>query len=284
MQDEPNRQSDYSPDPQWEERVRQTAQRLRYPPTPHLVQPRQTRRTTSPRLLVQLASVALILLVAIVSLTLAVPQTRASLINWLRIGGVSIEVPEQAPATSTAARTVESAQPNATAEATPVAIPTAPLRRLDLAGETTLAIAARELGFPLYLPTIPNGIGPPDRTFLQQTAGPVVIMAWMSEEAAEQPKFLLYQMRSDVHLFKGEPPVLRETQVNGQPAAWVQDGHYLRTADDNYEYSRFIDGNVLIWTRTLSTPDRAEITYRLETTLSEEAAIRMAESLAEWGE
>jgi hypothetical protein len=64
--------------------------------------------------------------------------------------------------------------------------------------------------------------------------------------------------------------------VNGQPAYWVEGQHLLSFYDEDgrlvSQSTRLVEGNTLIWTVD-------NVTYRLETVLSLEEAVRMAESM-----
>jgi hypothetical protein len=69
------------------------------------------------------------------------------------------------------------------------------------------------------------------------------------------------------------PKVIRETQVNGQYAVWAEGVYPLKVSNGNeIEFTRLMSGHVLIW-------EGGDVTYRLETDLSMEEAIRIAESL-----
>jgi hypothetical protein len=68
------------------------------------------------------------------------------------------------------------------------------------------------------------------------------------------------------------PVVIEETHVNGQRAAWAVGPYPLKMRNGNLDITRLIDGHVLIWTD-------GDVTYRLETDLPLEEAIKIAESL-----
>ncbi len=68
---------------------------------------------------------------------------------------------------------------------------------------------------------------------------------------------------------------MRETSVKGQPALWTQGPYLLQFERDGQvivDTRRLVTGHVLIWVEK-------GITYRLETDLSLEEAVRIAESL-----
>ena len=68
------------------------------------------------------------------------------------------------------------------------------------------------------------------------------------------------------------PARIEETTVNGQRAVWAVGPYPVAFSNGDRDFVRLIDGHVLIWTD-------GTITYRLETALELEAAIRIAESL-----
>jgi len=68
------------------------------------------------------------------------------------------------------------------------------------------------------------------------------------------------------------PSVIEETRVNGQRAVWAVGPYPLRFSNGDLDFVRLIDGRVLIWTQ-------GETTYRLETELDLEEAVRIAKSL-----
>jgi hypothetical protein len=68
------------------------------------------------------------------------------------------------------------------------------------------------------------------------------------------------------------PRTVEMTQVNKQPAVWAEGPYILNMKNGGAENYRLIDGYVLIW-------EEGGLTYRLETDLSMEEAIRIAESL-----
>jgi hypothetical protein len=69
------------------------------------------------------------------------------------------------------------------------------------------------------------------------------------------------------------PEIIQETQVNGGNAVWAVGPYPLRVyGGDEIDFTRLVDGNVLIWADE-------DLTYRLETDQSLEEAIKIAESL-----
>jgi hypothetical protein len=68
------------------------------------------------------------------------------------------------------------------------------------------------------------------------------------------------------------PVVIEETEVKGQRAVWALGPYPLQMRNGNIQYERLIEGHVLIW-------EDGVVTYRLETDLTLEEAIKIAESL-----
>jgi hypothetical protein len=64
-----------------------------------------------------------------------------------------------------------------------------------------------------------------------------------------------------------------DTQVNGEPAVWIDADYVLVTRNGEYSMSRLISqGHTLVWSS-------GGMTFRLETDVDLEAAIRTAESI-----
>ena len=253
----------------WEARLRAAARAFAYPPTPDVVDAvrprlaaRSSQRTPGRRLAWTLIGVLLIL--GGLGGLLAVPQVRAALADVLRIGVVCIllATPTSTPVATTAATRPMTPQPPAT-----------PLTSvLDLAGETTLAEAQARAGFALKLPAYPSDLGPPDRVFFQDLAGPAVVLVWLAPSQPDQVRLSLHQLGPGAFADKVQPRVVQETTVNGLPALWTEGPHLLQVRQGGYEMRRLVTGNTLIWAE-------GEITYRLETDLPLDEAVRIAESL-----
>lgn len=71
---------------------------------------------------------------------------------------------------------------------------------------------------------------------------------------------------------KANPAMIQETSVNGQRAIWAVGPYPLRLHNGDLQFRWLVDGHVLIW-------EEENLTYRLETDLPLEEAIRIAESL-----
>ncbi len=240
----------------WETRLRQIAGAFPYPPTPSI---RALTTPPGPRRPWRRLAWAVAAILLVVAGLLAVPQVRAAVAEFLQLGAIRIF---QTPSPATVFPAEEKN-------------PTPVTSLLDLAGETSLAEARERLTFPLRLPTYPPDLGPPDRVFRQDLGGPVVVLAWLDPEQPERVQLSLHQLSPGTFAEKGDPGHIQETIVNGRPAYWTE-GPYLlqfrRGNETQFDLRRLVQGHVLLWTE-------GEITYRLETDLPLNEAIKIAESL-----
>lgn len=95
---------------------------------------------------------------------------------------------------------------------------------------------------------------------------------WLEPGSTEDVRTSLHILTSGMMVGKGGPRIVRETTVSGQRALWTEGPYLLRVQNGNYDLIRLVAGHVLVW-------EEDEITYRLETGLSLEEAVRLAESL-----
>lgn len=151
-----------------------------------------------------------------------------------------------------------------------------PPSALNFAGKTTLAKAQERVPFPLRLPTEPATLGAPDHVYVQQTNGWFVVLLWMEPSDPQRVRLLLYEVGPGVGLSKSPPAILRTTQVHQRPAVWIEGIHYLEYVTNGWNPVRIIDQDVLVWSEAV---EGQEITYRLETSLSETEALQIAASL-----
>ncbi|MGH2626932.1 MAG: hypothetical protein ACRDHY_09815 [Anaerolineales bacterium] len=234
----------------WEKRVAELAAAFAYPATPDLAA-RSGAALPAPRLTRRAAwSYAAALLALLAVGVLAVPQARASVIEFLRVGAIRLIL---GPAT-------------ATPVASPIPIVTPTGRALS--GRTTLAQARALARFPILLPAYPAGLGPPDEVYFQQVEGQVVVTVWYAGGA---PGIALYHITERDFALKAVE-IVEQTTVSGLRALWVRGPHLAQFQDFRVGEVQFVAGNVLIWTQ-------GEVTYRLESQLSLEEAVRIAESL-----
>jgi len=263
-----------------EERLKEAAQQFQYPPTPDVAETVMKRLGggSRPRVRKRSAWVLTGLLILALVVLFAVPGVRAEILRFFQVGMVRI-FPE------TPTLTAEPSTPQLPTTATPVAISpdvTTPVPGVNvpiyavtvsgLAGETTLADAQAGLPFSIRLPGYPSDLGAPERVFLQED-GEMVILVWTDPNDPEKARLSLHEIAAgNIIVSKFQPVVIQETQVNGKYAVWAVGPYMVQLKSGTYEFRRTVEGNTLIW-------EEDEITYRLESDLSLEETIRIAESL-----
>jgi hypothetical protein len=247
----------------WETQVREMARQVPYPPTPDIAGAVSERLAVRPRPTPHLNPAwALLLVLALLIGLLATPPVRAAILEFLQIGGVRIRLVEPTPEPTVAPATV-----------TPPPTPISSL--LDLAGETTLAEAEQKARFRVRLPTYPPDLGPPDGVFYQELGGPAVVLVWLDPQQPERVHLSLHILAEGALVEKGLPTTVATTTVNGRPAVWTTGPYllvYRQQGGQQWDFRRLVEGHVLVWSENL-------LTYRLETDLSIEEAVRVAESL-----
>jgi len=260
---------------QLEARLQLAAGAFSYPPTPDVagavrrrLEARGTRPVRQPQRLAWAIAVALLILGGL----MAVPEVRAGLLEFLQLGAVRIRLIEATPTvTSTPVPTRTGTPPPATA--TPIPSPTPLGSLLNLAGQTTLADARARVEFPIRLPTYPTDLGPPDAVYVQDFGAPLVVLVWLNPDDPDQVQLSLHEFGPDSFAAeKSQPEVIETTTVNGEPALWTEGPYMLLLRNGDHVIWRLIEGHVLIWLG-------GEVTYRLETDLQLEEAVRIAESL-----
>lgn len=235
--------------------VERTAQKLPYPPTPDFSRRLFQQRRRVPevrRLATTLATVLAALLIVLAGL-LAVPEIRAQVAAFFRIGAVEIVI-------TTATPPARFAPGNR--------LPTSVLR---FPGATTLEDAREHTGYPIALPSM---LRTPDRVFLVQAARPITVLVWLDEQGALDVS--LHLLPPTTYSVKMTDATVVETEVNGEWAVWLAEPHWylLRTGSgDDDEQSRWVMMHALVW------EDADDMTYRLETDRSLDEARLIAESL-----
>lgn len=252
----------------WQARLAQTASRFEYPPTPDIAGVVKVEWSGAARRGLPVRRMALALAVLSIllgGLLIAVPQARATLVEVIRFGAVRVFL---GPATPT---TVVATSPSVSPGISPSVFPTQPA--IDFGGETTLEGVRRRAPFPVRLPAYPTELGEPDRTFFQEVFGsPVVILVWLDPGNPSAARMSLHALGEGAAVAKVQPQVIERVEVNAEPALWTQGPYFVYVEAGGLEDRRLVEGNVLIWTED-------EITYRLESSLPLDQAIRVAESL-----
>src|SRR5688572_29705557 len=247
----------------FETRLKELTGEFSYPATPPIARKVMERirvRPSSNRLpLRKLTWTLAILLITFVSL-MAVPTVRAAVIEFIQIGVVRI-FPSNEPL------------PNQTPEpqTTQTAVPTSLIPFLEsISGETSLEEARQIARYPLSLPA---DLGEPDRVFVQEAAEAMVILVWTDKKNPQQVEMSLHLIPQYSWVIKkANFETVELTTVHGEQAAWTTGPYPLIMNNRDIQYTRLIEGHVLIWTE-------GDLTYRLETDLSMEEAIKIAESL-----
>lgn len=155
---------------------------------------------------------------------------------------------------------------------------------LDLGRQTTLEGAQGKVPFRILLPA---EIGPPDEVYLADDERvPYVSLAYRAREnlpaaAPTAVGLLLAQFRATVDqgvISKGLPQraTIEPATVDGAPGFWISGAPHMFSfqGPDGFlrsDWSR-LAGNTLLW-------ERERVTFRLESALSKEQAIRIASSL-----
>jgi hypothetical protein len=125
----------------------------------------------------------------------------------------------------------------------------------------------------LPLPTYPPGLGEPDYVFVQDMQAWAAILVWMDPEQPGRIRLSLHIIEpGGFAVDKVNPETVEETQVNGLPAFWTTGPYVVRLHGDELDVRRLIEGHVLIW-------EEDGVTYRVETDLPLEEAVKIAESL-----
>jgi hypothetical protein len=249
-----------------EARLRTAAATFPYPPTPDIAAGvrRRLQRAPSRRPDLRRRWATAVLLAALAAAALlSVPQVRAGLLEVIQIGVIRILLASPTP----------SATPTGAVTRTPPA--TAPVLTsvLDLAGETTLAEARELANFTILLPSYPADLGQPDRVFVQDMGGPVVVLVWVDPAQPGTARLSLHQFGPDSFAAeKVQPQLVATTTVNGNPAVWTEGPYLFILRNGKLDQRRLVDGHVLVW-------EDSGMTYRVETSLTLEEAVKIAESM-----
>lgn len=260
----------------FETRLHSVAKGMDYPHTPDIVGSVAARLQPVPRPRLSSKSLAwsLALIVALCSSLMLIPPARAAILEFIQIGIVRIfPRPMETPMDE-----IRTAAPDGMAPAT--ATPDLSFYPLladlnQIAGERMLSDAQNLVAssYPILLPSYPPDLGEPDHIFVQDAEGPMTILVWLDPEDPEKVLLSLHFIpEGSWAIHKAEPAEIQKTAVNGQRAVWAVGPYPLRMSDGDLEFTRLINGYVLIWAVDHTT-------YRLETTLPLEEAVRIAESL-----
>ena len=256
-------------DMDFETQLQSIASGMDYPPTPDIAgavtrrlrvpRPRHTNRA--------IARSLVIVLVLLVSLLL-IPPVRAAVLDFIQVGIVRIFRSEPEPTLEQ----IPATRMPVTATPSPTLSSLIPLLE-EMAGETTLAGAQSLAGYPILLPTYPASLGVPDRVFVQDAGKPMTILVWVDPQKPDRVSMSLHFIpEGSWAVDKFEPSGIEETNVGGTRAIWAIGPYPLRMRSGDLVIVRMLNGHVLIWEET-------GVTYRLETDVTLEEAVKIAESL-----
>jgi hypothetical protein len=228
---------DWPADPDLEQRVLRRAREI---PARNRLVPRRT------------LLIALAVLAVAAGAAFAVPQTRAAILEFFHLRGVTIERVDE--------------------------LPTVPVQAglgTFLGDRVTLGEARERASFDVV---VPEALGEPDEVYLQESppAGGMVSFVYGT---SDDPHALFTQFagRVDEVIFKkiASDTKIEPVTVDGQPGYWLEGAHFFSYLDRRgamqSEQVR-LAGNVLLWesgTRTL----------RLEADISKEEALHVAASV-----
>lgn len=224
-----------------------------------------------PRFMSRPLAWSLTILLILCSSLMLIPSARAAILEFIQVGVVRIFRGEPTPMPPPNQEFPSTSMP---VTATPYATgePLIPILE-NLMGETTLEEAQQTVGYPLLLPAYPADLGQPDRTFVQDADGAMTILVWIDPQQPDDVLMSLHFIPEGSWAIKKiSPTLIQETTVNGQYAVWTIGPYPLRLSNGDLDLIRLIDGHVLIWAE-------GDVTYRLETDLSLEEALKIAESL-----
>jgi hypothetical protein len=253
----------------FETRLRSLASGMDYPSTPDIAGTVTARlRGPHPRSMNRTFARVLLLVVVLLASLMFIPTVRAAVLEFIQVGVVRIFRGEPGPAP----QETPSTRMPVTAIPAPTQASLLPLLE-QMSGETTLQDAEQMTEYPILLPTYPAGLGEPDRVFVQNAEGPMTILVWMDPQQPDQVKMSLHFIpEGSWAVEKFSPQAIGETKVNGRPAVWAVGPYPILLQYGDMRISRLVDGHVLIW-------EDKGVTYRLETDLSMEEAVSIAESL-----
>ena len=144
----------------------------------------------------------------------------------------------------------------------------------EIVGTPTSLRQAQELaGFEVRLPTYPTGVGEPEEVLVQRFGERTGVML-----VYERPglAFSLLETRGSIIKGLGFEATVEPVPVGSGTGLWLQGQRVVRYLDEAgnpiQESQRVTDVNTLIW-------EDGELLFRLEGDLSQEEAIRIAESL-----
>jgi len=237
---------------EFEQKISSISKRLDYPSTPD-ISADVMKKIRQPRFISRRLAWSLTLILILLISLFAIPPVRAAILEFIQVGIVRIFP--------------QNTQPIQTITPAPSMIPLLE----SIFGETSLEDAQEQVDYQILLP---KNFNEPDYVFVQDANGYMTILVWMNPIQPQSVELSLHFIPNESWAIKKMgPKVLEETMVNEYKAVWAVGPYPLLLFNRNeIEFTRLIEGNVLIWSD-------GKITYRLETNLSMEEAIEIAENL-----
>jgi hypothetical protein len=272
-------------DIEFENRLRSTAKGMEYPPTPDVTGSVMTRLHSFPspsgrgerdegrsRFVPKRLAWSLAIVLVLLSSLMLIPPVRAAIVEFIQIGIVRIFPQPVTPTFETITTATPQSivpPPSTPGESSSLLIPFLN----QIAGETKLANAQGIAPYPILLPTYPADLSQPNHVYIQDAEGTMTILVWVDPGQPERVTMSLHFIpEGSWAIKKFNPVVIHETAVNGQRAVWTEGPYPLILRNGNIEFTRLVEGYVLIWAE-------GDVTYRLETDLPLEEALKIAESL-----
>ncbi len=247
---------------------------LRYPPTPLLAQrvgarlrsapaPRRAFRVpvSFPRSRLLRGVVATVIVAALaVGITAALsPTASQALARFFGLERIRIVPIEETPTVPPAATEPAAVDP--------------------IVGRTTLVEAQQRAAFTVRIPTYPAGLGDPTAVYFQDFRPGQQVVLRYGPQPGNAASFMLFQLKVEGIFMKLTPPgtQVEELRVGQERAFWFQGAaHILQYRDPSgtvrTEFERLVTLNTLAW-------EMGPVTYRLETSLPKEEALKIAASL-----
>ena len=161
--------------------LKEAGRDLPYPPTPQLaagVMRRVKAGGTTGREARRRWAWAAAAVVVLLSALMLVPPARAAILDFIQIGVVRIlRGPNLPPAPVYAPTSMPTA--GLQSPVTPITATPGSPAALDLDGETALADAQTKVAFPVLLPSYPPDLGKPDRVYVQDMGGAMLLLVWL---------------------------------------------------------------------------------------------------------
>jgi Domain of unknown function (DUF4367) len=259
---------------EFENKLRAITNGMEYPRTPDIAGSVRTRlhASTRSRFLSRPLAWSLAIILVLISSLMLIPSARAAVLEFIQIGVDRIfprAITPTIQVITTATPEIISTRPAISSPTPDTLIPALQ----EMAGETTLADAQKTVTFPILLPAYPSDLGPPDYVFVQNAKGNMAILVWLDPQKPNQVLMSLHQIpKGSWMIDKFQPKVIQETSVKGQRAIWTEGPYPILLRNGDLTFKRLVTGHVLIWTD-------GNVTYRLESDLSLEEAVKIAESL-----